>query len=325
VTQAPLQGVSFARSFAEATAPSDHHTQYFEMLGHRAIYHDGWRAVCPWPGPSFTEAGIGFGQPISAERLSQLDGSGWELYHVDEDFAENDDVAAANRDRLIALIATWYVEAGRYGVMPIDGSGLERMIAEKPQAAAVRNSYTYIPGTQSVPFFAGPRVLNRPHSITASVEIPDGGAEGVLLSQGSAAGGYAFFMRDGALHYVHNYLSRSLHRVSSPTAVPVGAHELRFEFEPTGEPDLPAGRGAPGLLQLYIDRVLVAEAEAPVTIPFAINPGALTCGANPGSPVTPEYASPFRFTGTLHGVTVDVSGDLIEDTESEMRMAMARQ
>jgi arylsulfatase len=325
VAQSPLQGVSFAKSFDDATAGSDHHTQYFEMLGHRAIYHDGWRAVCPWPGPSFTEAGIGFGQPISADKLSELDATGWELYHVDEDFAENDNVADGNREKLIALIGTWYVEAGRYGVMPVDGSGLERLLAEKPQAAAARNSYTYIPDTQSVPFFAGPRVLNRPHSITATVEIADDGAEGVLLSQGSAAGGYTFFMKDGALHYVQNYLSRSLHRVCSPEAVPAGTHELRFEFQPTGEPDLPAGKGAPGLLQLYIDRVLVAEAEAPVTIPFAINPGALTCGANPGSPVTPEYSSPFRFTGTVQSVTIDVSGDLIEDSENEMRMAMARQ
>jgi hypothetical protein len=325
VTQSPLQGVSFAKSFDDAAAASDHHTQYFEMLGSRAIYHNGWRAVCPWPGPSFAEAGMGFGQPISADKLTELDSTAWELYHVEEDFAENRNVAADNRDRLIALIGTWYVEAGRYGVMPVDGSGLQRMIAEKPQAAASRDSYTFIPGTQSMPFFAGPRVLNRPHSITATVEIPEGGAEGVLLSQGSAAGGYVLYMKDGALHYVHNYVSRSFHGVSSPEPVPAGAHELRFEFEPTGEPDLAKGRGAPGRLQLYVDGALVAEGEAPVTIPFAINPGALTCGLNPGSPVTPDYASPFPFTGTLHSVTVDVSGDLIHDSESEMRMAMARQ
>jgi len=168
-------------------------------------------------------------------------------------------------------------------------------------------------------------VLNRPHSITATVEIPQGGAEGVLLSQGSAAGGYSLYMKDGALHYVHNYVSRGLYRVFSPEPIPAGAHELRFEFEPTGEPDLPKGRGSAGLLQLYVDGTLVAEGEAPVTTPFAISPGALTCGSNPGSPVTPEYSSPFPFTGTLHGVTVDVSGDLIDDGESEMRMAMARQ
>jgi arylsulfatase len=325
VTQSPMQGVSFARTLHDDAAVSEHHTQYFEMLGHRAIYHDGWRAVCPWPGPSFTEAGMPFGEPISAEKLTELDATGWELYHVAEDFAENHNLAQEHRDRLIGLIATWYVEAGKYGVMPVDGSGLARMVAEKPLVAEPRDRYVYMPHTQSIPFFAGPRVLNRPHSITASVEIPESGAEGVLLCQGTAAGGYSLFIKDSRLHYVHNYVGRSLHRVTSPEPVPAGAHELRFEFEPTGEPDLAHGRGAPGRLQLYVDQKLVAEEQAPVTTPFALNPGALTCGVNPGSPVTPDYPSPFRFTGTLRSVVIDVSGDLITDSESEMRMAMARQ
>jgi arylsulfatase A-like enzyme len=325
VTQSPMHGVSFAPALDDAAAPTRHHTQYFEMLGHRAIYHDGWRAVCPWPGPSFTEAGFGFGQPITAEKLTELDATGWELYHVAEDFAENHDLSAEHRDKLIALIATWYAEAGKYGVLPVDGSGLARMVAEKPLVAAPRDRYVYLPNTQSVPFFAGPRVLNRPHSITADVQIPDGGAEGVLLCQGTAAGGYSLYVKDGRLHYVHNYVGRSLHHVSSPEPLPAGAHELRFEFEPTGLPDLANGRGAPGKLQLYVDGTLVASEQAPVTTPFALNPGALTCGANPGSPVTPDYPSPFRFTGTLRTVTIDVSGDLITDSESELRMAMARQ
>jgi arylsulfatase A-like enzyme len=325
VTQSPMHGVSFAPALDDAAAPTRHHTQYFEMLGHRAIYHDGWRAVCPWPGPSFTEAGFGFGQPITAEKLTELDATGWELYHVAEDFAENHDLSAEHRDKLIALIATWYAEAGKYGVLPVDGSGLARMVAEKPLVAAPRDRYVYLPNTQSVPFFAGPRVLNRPHSITADVQIPDGGAEGVLLCQGTAAGGYSLYVKDGRLHYVHHYVGRSLHHVSSPEPLPAGAHELRFEFEPTGLPDLANGRGAPGKLQLYVDGTLVASEQAPVTTPFALNPGALTCGANPGSPVTPDYPSPFRFTGTLRTVTIDVSGDLITDSESELRMAMARQ
>jgi arylsulfatase len=325
VTQAPLHGVSFAHTLDDAAAPSRHHTQYFEMLGHRAIDHDGWRAVCPWPGPSFTEAGMGFGQPISSERLSQLDATGWELYHVAEDPAENRNVAAENRERLISMIALWYVEAGRHGVLPIDGSALERMVAEKPQAAPPRERYTYRPDTQVVPFFAGPRVLNRPHSITASVEIPEGGAEGVLISQGSAAGGYSFFVKDGRLRYVHNWVGREIHGVTSEGPLPAGTHELRFEFEPTGKPDMPHGRGAPGRLQLYVDGTLVGAAEAPVTTPFVVNPGPLACGLNVGSPITPEYTSPFRFTGTIRQVTVDVSGDLIVDAEAELRAHMARQ
>lgn len=325
VTQSPLHGVSLAATFNDADAESLRGTQYFEMLGHRAIYHDGWRAVCPWPGPSFTEAGVGFGQPITSATLSHLDATAWELYHVSEDFAENHNVAQDNRDRLIAMIALWYAEAGKYGVLPIDGSGLPRMVSEKPLVAPPRDTYTYRPGTQSIPFFAGPRVLNRPHSITAHVTIPDGGAEGVLLCQGTAAGGYSLYMTDGRLRYVHNYVSRSLHTVTSEEPVPTGTHELRFEFEPTGPPDLQNGRGAPARLQLYVDGDLVGAAEAPVTIPFAINPGATSCGANPGSPVTPDYTSPFRFTGTIHTVTIDVSGELIIDQEAELRMHLARQ
>jgi arylsulfatase len=325
VTQSPLHGVSFAHTLDDPEAETHHHTQYFEMLGHRAIYHDGWRAVCPWPGPSFTEAGKGFGEPISAETLSTLDATGWELYHVAEDFAENHDVAADNRDKLIAMIGTWYVEAGKYQVMPIDGSGLARMMAEKPLIALPRDRYTYLPNTQSVPNFAAPKVLNRPHSITADVEIPEQGAEGVLLSQGTAAGGYSFYVKDGKLRYVHNYVGRQLLEVESDDVVPAGKHELRFEFEPTGQPDPAQGKGAPGLLQLYVDGDLVGNAEAPLTTPFMFNPGALTCGANPGSPVTPDYEGPFAFTGTLHSVTLDVSGELIHDHEAELRAHLARQ
>jgi arylsulfatase A-like enzyme len=325
VSQSPMHGVSFAHTFDDPDAASKRPTQYFEMLGHRSIYHDGWRAVCPWPGPSFAEAGMPFGQPISSETLSTLDATGWELYHVEDDFAEARNVAAENRDRLIAMIGTWYVEAGKYDVMPIDGSGLARMVGEKPLIALPRDSYTYMPNTQSVPNFAAPKVLNRPHSITADVEIPDQGAEGVLLSQGTAAGGYSFFMKDGKLRYVHNYVGRRLLSVESDEEVPPGKHELRFEFEPTGMPDMPHGKGAPGRLQLYIDGELAGDADADVTTPFMFNPGALTCGANPGSPVTPEYKGPFTFTGTLHSVTLDVSGELIQDPEAELRVHLARQ
>jgi arylsulfatase len=326
VTQAPIHGISFAHTLEDAAAESHRHTQYFEMFGHRSIYHDGWRAVCPWPGPSFTEsAPKEWGEPITSDTLAELDATGWELYHVEEDFAENHDVAAEHRDKLIAMIGTWYVEAGKYDVMPIDGSALARLVVEKPLVARPRDRYIYRPGTQSVPFFAGPRVLNRPHSITADVEIPDTGAEGVLLSQGTAAGGYSLFLKGGKLRYVHNYVGRALYTVESEGDVPAGKHELRFEFEPTGEPDMTQGKGAPGRLQLYVDGSLVGNAEVPVTTPFVFNPGALTCGANPGSPVTDEYTSPFKFTGTLHTVTVDVSGDLIHDPESELRAHMARQ
>jgi arylsulfatase len=113
--------------------------------------------------------------------------------------------------------------------------------------------------------------------------------------------------------------------VESDIVLEPGKHALRFEFEPTGQPDMAHGKGAPGKLQLYVDGTLTRNTEAPVTNPFVLNPGALTCGANPGSAVTDEYPSPFKFTGTIHSVTVDVSGKLIDDPEAELRVHMARQ
>ena len=325
VPQSPLHGVSFAHTFDDPAAASRRTTQYFEMMGHRSIYHDGWRAVCPWPGPSFAEAGKGFGEPISAETLAELDAQGWELYHVAEDPAENHDLAAEHRDRLIALIATWYVEAGKYDVMPVDGSGLARIASEKPMIAAPRDSFVYYPDTQSVPFFAGARVLNRPHSITADVEIPEAGAEGVLLAQGTAAGGFTLYVKDRRLHYTHNWVGRELQHLASDVELTPGKHELRYEFEPTGQPDPAKGHGTPGRFQLYIDGKLAGDMDVAYTTPFAFNPGALTCGADPGSTVTDDYKAPFRFTGTLHTVTVDLSGELIHDPEAELKLHMARQ
>ena len=133
------------------------------------------------------------------------------------------------------------------------------------------------------------------------------------------------FVKDGKLRYVHNYVGRAVYGVESDIVLVPGQHTLRFEFEPTGPPDLQHGKGAPGRLQLYVDGTLAGNAEAPVTNPFVLNPGALTCGANLGSAITDDYASPFKFTGTIHSVTVDVSGKLTEDTEAELRMHMARQ
>ncbi len=147
VTQSPIEGVSFAHSFGDAEAPSRRHTQYFEMMGHRSIYHQGWRAVCPWPGSSFTEAGKFFGAPISAEELTKLDATGWELYHVAEDFAENHNVADQHHDKLIEMISLWYIEAGKYNVLPIDSRGADAFT--RPTTAGLqlpRDRYTSLPG-----------------------------------------------------------------------------------------------------------------------------------------------------------------------------------
>ena len=326
VTQSPIEGLSFAHAFNDANAPTRRLTQYFEMMGHRSIYHDGWRAVCPWPGPSFTEAGLFFGAPIDKDKLAELDATGWELYNIEKDVAENHNIAAENRPKLIEMIATWYVEAGKYNVLPVDSRGVMRFADERPQIAAARTSYTYFPGTQMVPVNAGPNVLNRPYSLTADVDIPEDGAEGALLSAGDVQGGFSFYVQDGKLQYVYNYVGSHFFHVESNVAVAEGRHKLRFEFEVTGTPDVKHGKGAPGVGQLYIDDKLVGQADIPLTMPLSLGlGGGIVCGADSGSPVWDKYEPPFRFSGTLYSVTVDVSGEMIIDDEQTLKMIMARQ
>jgi arylsulfatase len=325
VTQSPMEGLSFAHTFDDGKAPSKRKTQYFEMMGHRSLYHNGWRAVCPWPGPSFTEAGAFFGAPIPAEKLTELDAKHWELYHVDEDFAENHDIAAENRDKLIEMIAQWYVEAGKYNVMPVDGRGTQRFAEQRPQIAVARQNYVYYPGTQTIPSNSAADIRNRPHSFTADVDFKKGD-EGVLISHGGNDGGYTLYIKGDKLHYDYNYVGRDYYQVESDKEVPEGRHQLRFEFEVTGPPDIAVGKGAPGLGQLYFDGKLVGSSEIPVTIPLALGlTGGIVIGGDPGAPVSRDYEPPFRFTGTLYNVTVDVSGDLIEDDELTLRRHLARQ
>jgi arylsulfatase len=297
------------------------------MFAHRSIYHDGWRAVCPVPGPSFTEAGAFFGQmPITEAKLRELDAQGWELYHVTEDAAENHDVAGEHRDKLIEMIALWYVEAGKYNVLPLDSRGTQRFADERPQLTKARQRYTYYPGTSAVPDNAAARVLNRPHSITAEVEIPESGAEGVLIAAGGNSGGYSLFVKGGKLHYVHNYVGDEEYHVQSRDALPAGRVSLRYEFEPTGPPNPAEGKGTPGRAQLYINGSLAGQADIPVTVPLLLGLGeGVLVGRDAGSPVSSRYAPPFAFTGTIQQVTIDISGELITDTEAEMRAVMARQ
>jgi len=325
VTQSPIEGLSFVHTFEDANAPTRHHTQYFEMMGHRSLYHDGWRAVCPWPGPSFTESGNFFGEPLTADKLTELDAKGWELYHIEKDWAENYNVAADNRPKLIEMISTWYAEAGKYNVLPIDARGVMRFGDERPQIAVDRTRYTYYPGTQPIPANAAVKILNRSHSIVADVEIQAGDAEGVLLSQGDIEAGYLFYVKGGKLHWVHNYVNKAFYNVASSENIPEGRHKLGFEFEVTGKPDFTKGKGAPGKAKLFIDGRLVGQADVPVTTPLSLGLTGVTCGAAHGAPVIPDYQPPFEFTGKIYSVTVDVSGELVEDKEAQARMIMARQ
>lgn len=141
ITQSPIEGVSLAHTFADAEAPTEHRTQYFEMFAHQPIYHDGWRAVCPFPGTSFEEAGVAFGMlELGEDRLRELDATGWELYHVDVDPTETNDLAATERPKLIEMIALWYAEAGNYNVLPLDSRGTMRFADERPEITVTTGS-----------------------------------------------------------------------------------------------------------------------------------------------------------------------------------------
>ena len=329
VAQAPLEGVSFAPTFDDASAPTGHQTQYFEMFGHRAIDHDGWRAVCPWPGRDFTTAatkGRAFGSPITPEVLDELETEGWELYDIAADPTESTNVAAEHPQKLHELVRLWWVEAGKYQVLPIDGDVRSRLVVDRPQTSLPRTRFTYYPGLSVIPQPATPKTANRPHSIEADVTIPPGGAEGILVAQGGAAGGYALYVKDGKLHYALNYVARDFFSVASADALPSGRHSLRFEFEPTGTPDFSVGKGSPGRFQLYVDGSLVGDREVPHTTPMMYELEGLSCGYDFGAPVLADvYDSPFTFTGTIHQVVIDVGGELIEDDEATERRLMAQQ
>ncbi|GAA1055070.1 arylsulfatase [Agromyces luteolus] len=326
VTQSPIEGVSFKDALVEASAPSLHTTQYFEMIGHRSIYHDGWRAVCPWPGTSFAESGRAFGDPITADVLRELDADGWELYHVAEDFAENHDLAAQYPDKLVELISLWYVEAGKYNVLPVDGRGQQRFAEQRPVIAKDRSRYVYFPHTSEVAGSAAPRLVNRPHTINALVEIPEGGAEGVLVSQGGVDGGYSLYVQDGRLVYTYNYVAAEYFHVRSDTDVPAGTHILSMEFAPTGEPSIREGKGTPATVTLFVDGEPIGSGDLPVTIPIMLGlASGVAVGLDAGAPLTDAYTAPFEFTGTIRRVVFDVSGEHIVDHEAELRAALARQ
>jgi arylsulfatase len=329
ITQAPIEGVSLKSSFDDAKAPALHVTQYFEMFGHRSLYHDGWRAVCPWPGTSFTESGLGFGAPLDYNKLIELDAHGWELYHVAEDFAETKNLAEQERDRLIAMIGMWYAEAGKYNVLPIDSRGTERMGVQRPQIAGPRTKYIYYPGTQVVPPNAAPNLCNVKHSVSVHANVPKGGAEGVLFCMGGNDGGFVLYVKDNKLTYGYNYVAAERFRVqSNGGGIPEGDHIFSFEFTPTGEADPAQGKGAPAHIELFVDGKPVGVGDLPVTIPIQLGLQAgVSVGVDSGAPVmtAEDYKGPFPFSGALKKALVDITGEAVVDKEAQMRMYLARQ
>ncbi len=324
VAQSEIHGTSFAQTFATPDAASRHTTQYFEMFGSRSIYHDGWKANCPFPGPSFAEAaerGRYFGMDLSAETLDDLDRTGWELYHLTADPTETANLAGAEPERLRQMIERWYHEAETYGVFPLASAGVSRLLTPRPTLAESRDRQVWYPDASPVYFGASPKPYNRPYSITAEVTVPQGGAAGVIASHGNRHGGYALVVLDGHLHHIYNYLALERFVVTSVTALTAGEHVLRYSFQPTAP-----GFGPPGHALLAVDDELVGVGELPRTAPNRMGPVGFSCGYAAFDSVAPDlYAAPFRFSGTLHRVVVDLSGEQHQHAEAEIQRLLSQQ
>ncbi len=329
VTQSPIQGTSFAYAFNDPDAPSRHHTQLFEMFAHRAVYHDGFKAVCPYPGRSLAEAvdkGHPFGTALSEAILDELDEHDWELYNLNEDPAECHDIGPSSPEKLQEMKALWWSEAERIGALPLAATGITRLFTRRPTVGAPRKVYEIFPGGSPISFAAAPRVNNRAHSITAFVEIPNADVEGVLLSHGNRHGGYALYVAERRLHFVHNYLGLRRFTVSSDSPIPVGSTTLRMEFAPTGPAQFLKGLGTPAQVRLFYGEQVVGFGELEYTVPSTFSTTGVSCGLAYFDTIDPvAYNAPFEFTGTLHKVVLDVTGDLIINPEAEITRMMTEQ
>ena len=305
VAQTSLDGVPVTATFDDPDAASSRTLQYYEMLGCRALYHDGWKAVVY--------------HALLDPALASTADDAWELYHVDADVSECHDLAAEHPDKLRELVALWWSEAEKNDVLPLDNAPFDFLFGEERPGHDGRSRYVYYPFAGPVTEEAAVNVRNRSHRITAEVEIPDAGAEGILLAQGSILGGYAFFVLDGRLHYVHNFVGIEEHRLTSSVELTPGQHTLEFRFDKTDEHQ---GRG-----NLRVDGETVATGDIPRFTPtrFSITDAGLCCGYHFGMPVVDDYRAPFRFTGRLHRVIVDVAGEPFVDDAAEADLALRAQ
>lgn len=306
IAQRPLEGVSFAHTFDRADAPARKEVQYYEMIGSRALWCGGWKAVVEQPQ----------GGPLTGALLAQ---QRWELYHVAEDFSECTDLAAKHPEKLAELIERWWVEARKYNVLPLDSRMQARMAERKPSAARSTRHFVYYPGAAPQFEYTAANVKDRSHAIVAEVDVPSDGAEGVLLAHGSWFAGYSLYVKDRRLHYVHNYLGLAEYRVSSIAEVPPGRSLLQFRFIRTGPHR--------GIGVLLIGDRKVGEGEIPQTVPAVIETSGegLCCGYDSGLPVTRDYSAPFRFTGRIVQVVVVVEDADDADTGARLRAAMIEQ
>ncbi|HEY2429922.1 MAG TPA: hypothetical protein VGI06_13380, partial [Acidimicrobiales bacterium] len=310
VRQSPVEGTSFAYLLEDGAAPERHTTQYFEMFGSRGLYHDGWKAV------TFKPLGHMYGDGIDPDAPFEEDR--WELYRVATDPSECDDVAATHPDVLERLVARWWQEAERYHVLPLDNRPLAALLAPR-RPPSERTRWRFWPGSATIPETVTVNMRNRSHVVTAVVEIPTGGAEGVLIAMGTALGGWSLQVIDGRLRYVSNYLGKERYVVSAEAALEPGRRRLEMRFTTAGDFK---GRAA-----LLVDGTPVGSGDIPRVTParYSITGGGITCGWEQGPPVGEGYRAPFPFSGRIEEVVIEIDGDAFRDPQGEFDAIMSEQ
>ena len=317
VLQAPMEGTSMLYAFNDKDAPERHDLQYFEMFGNRGIYHKGWSAVTKHRTPWVMVGGT----------IPAFDDDVWELYDGASDFSQAHDLAAEDPEMLAKLQRLWLIEATKYNVLPLDDRVAERLdpeLAGRP--TLIRgSSQLFYPGMGRLSENSVVSIKNKSFSVTADVEIPDGGAEGVLIAQGGRFGGWAFHVKEGKAKFAYNVLGIHEFTAQADEAIPPGSHQVRMEFAYDG-----GGLAKGGEVTLYYDGDEVGGGRVEMTQPMVFSADETTdIGYESGTTVSPDYtAATSRFTGTINWVQLDVGtddNDHFIDPEERLRVAMARQ
>lgn len=303
----PLEGQSFAPSLADAEAPSRSRPQYFEMFGHRGIWSDGWKAVAFHPP----------GTPFEADQ--------WELFHLDRDFSETDDLAEREPERLAEMIRLWWSEAEKHQVLPLDDRFGPRFAENAARFHGRRRHFVFHAGMGHVPTDVAPDVRSRSYTIEAEIDPIGQGAEGVLIAHGDATSGYSLYVQNNRL--VHDLNIGGAHHVlTSDRDIPVGTRCLGVEmtrWTPDGKPRKGPGAGFNRIV-LLIDGEAAGTLQTPLGFANLISWSGLDIGRDRGSPVS-DYTAPFEFTGRLLRVTVNMHDDQNLDGEGVGAAEMARQ
>jgi arylsulfatase A-like enzyme len=315
VAQKPIEGVSFAYTFdkANANVPSRHKTQYFEMFGNRAIYHDGWIACTTPPQPPW-KMGL-------AKLPDVVSGYNWELYNIADDYSEFNDLAARQPAKLQEMKELFTVEATKYNVFPLDNDVLGRVLAPRPSYTAGRSAFTYSGQISGIPLSDAPNILNKSYTITANVDVPAGGGDGMIVTEGGRFGGIGLYLLKGRPVFLYNLLNLARFRWEGAQVLAPGKHTIVFDFKYDGPG---AGKGGTGALS--VDGGEIARKAIPHTIPFLLNLGeTLDIGSDTRTGVDDDdYKLPFRFTGKIDTVTFKLGPEqLTEDDRNAKRQAIA--